>query len=160
MFTALLPNTLVTIAPRIPGFGVAGLTEVQPVGLEPGVSPVKSVENITCAWLEEAARHATAMSEMRSFIGLILLACRLVTRIIPCRLSMRRFVRDYLCPAHALAPDISSKKFLALHLSLTADARKPTRFDSWTVLIIIKFPKEMQELSSQISQMIGTQKLV
>src|SRR6266404_451574 len=96
-------------------------------------------------------------------------------RIIPCRLSMRWFVRDHLfivsqtkgitlqdvspLPSNALAPGVSSEKFLALHLSLTADAREPTRFDSWTMLIIIKFPEEMQELSSQISQIIGTQKL-
>jgi len=67
IFTALLPDTLVTIAP-LSAAGALGLTEVQPVGLEPGVSPVKSVENITCAWLEEATRHATAMSEMWSFM--------------------------------------------------------------------------------------------
>ena len=62
-------------------------------------------------------------------------------------------------PGDALAAAFSSGKFLALHLSLTADAREPTRFDFWTVLIIIKFHEEMQELSSQISQIIGTQKL-
>src|SRR6266404_2158265 len=45
IFTSLLPATLVTIAPRVPSVGVAGLTEVQPVGLRPGVSPVKLSEN-------------------------------------------------------------------------------------------------------------------
>jgi len=73
IFTALLPDTFVTIAPRVPNVGLAGLTEVQPVGLEPGVPPVKSSENMTCPWLEQATRHAAAMSEIWSFIGLILL---------------------------------------------------------------------------------------
>src|ERR1035437_10070834 len=61
IFTSLLPATFATIEPKVPSVGVEGLTEVQPDGLEPGVSPVKSSENMTCASLEKATRHALAI---------------------------------------------------------------------------------------------------
>jgi hypothetical protein len=66
IFTALLPATLVTIAP-LSVAGAAGLTEVQPVGLEPAVSPLKSSENI-CASLEETTRQMMAMSALWNFL--------------------------------------------------------------------------------------------